>query len=429
MTDYSTIDFSDLEQASVDEVITHSLVRDVNLPSGRTIALITLDNGRDHKRPNTLGPLTLRELGDTLDALAERAAKGEIDAVAVTGKPYIFAAGADLSQISALSSRDLALKIAQRGHQVLGKLGDLGVPSFSFVNGLALGGGLEIALNSTYRTVDSSAAALALPEVFLGIIPGWGGAYLLPNLIGIENALDVAVSNPLKQNRTLKPQKAFELGIFDAIFSPADFLEASLRWADGVLAGSITVERRNAPGKLERSVKWPAAIKIARSMLENSVGPMPLSPYRALDLLAKAAKGTKEEGFAREDEALADLVASDEFAASMYAFDLVQKRAKRPVGAPDKDLARAVTKVGVIGAGLMASQFALLFVRRLQVPVVITDVSQERVEKGIASIHDEIAKLEGKGRLDSDTANQLRALVTGTTDKADFADCDFVIEA
>ena len=429
MTDYSTIDFSDLEQASVDEVITHALVRDVNLPSGRTIALITLDNGRDHKRPNTLGPLTLRELGDTLDALAERAAKGEIDAVAVTGKPYIFAAGADLSQISALSSRDLALKIAQRGHQVLGKLGSLGVPSFSFVNGLALGGGLEIALNSTYRTVDSSAAALALPEVFLGIIPGWGGAYLLPNLIGIENALDVAVSNPLKQNRTLKPQKAFELGIFDAIFSPADFLEASLRWADGVLAGSITVERRNAPGKIERSVKWPAAIKIARSMLENSVGPMPLSPYRALDLLAKAAKGTKEEGFAREDEALADLVASDEFAASMYAFDLVQKRAKRPVGAPDKDLSRAVTKVGVIGAGLMASQFALLFVRRLQVPVVITDVSQERVEKGIASIHDEIAKLEGKGRLDSDTANRLRALVTGTTDKADFADCDFVIEA
>jgi len=429
MTDYSTIDFSDLEQASVDEVVTHSLVRDVNLPSGRTIALITLDNGRDHKRPNTLGPLTLRELGDTLDVLAERAAKGEIDAVAVTGKPYIFAAGADLSQISALSSRDLALKIAQRGHQVLGKLGDLGVPSFSFVNGLALGGGLEIALNSTYRTVDSSAAALALPEVFLGIVPGWGGAYLLPNLIGIENALEVAISNPLKQNRTLKPQQAFELGIFDAIFSPADFLEASLRWADGVLAGSVSVERKNAPGKIERSVKWPAAIKIARGMLENSVGPMPLSPYRALDLLAQAAKGTKEEGFAREDEALADLVASDEFAASMYAFDLVQKRAKRPVGAPDKALARPVTKVGVIGAGLMASQFALLFVRRLQVPVVITDVSQERVEKGISYIHDEIAKLEGKGRLSSDTANQLRALVTGTTDKSDFADCDFVIEA
>lgn len=429
MTAYQNLDFSDLESAASGEVVTHSLVRDVTLASGRTLALITLTNGRDHTRPNTIGPLTLRELDETLDALAERADRREIDAVGVTGKPYIFAAGADLSQISSLTSRDLVLKIAQRGHQVLGRLATLGVPSFSFVNGLALGGGLEIALNSTYRTVDSSAAAIALPEVFLGIIPGWGGAYLLPNLIGIENALEVVISNPLKQNRTLKPQQAHDLGIFDEIFSPATFLEDSLAWADRVLGGSEKVERKNQPGRLERQAKWPAAIKIARGMLESKVGPVPLSPYRALDLLEQAAKGTKEDGFLREDEALADLAASDEFAASMYAFDLIQKRAKRPVGAPDKDLARPVTKVGVIGAGLMASQFALLFVRRLQVPVVITDVSQDRVAKGIESIKAEIAKLEGKGRLDADTANRLRSLVTGTTDKADFADCDFVIEA
>ena len=113
----------------------------------------------------------------------------------------------------------------------------------------------------------------------------------------------------------------------------------------------------------------------------------------------------------------------------MYAFDLVQKRAKRPVGAPDKALAKKVTKVGIIGAGLMASQFALLFVRRLQVPVLITDLDQARVDKGVAYIRDEIGKLEAKGRLDGDEANRLRALVHGTTDKADFADCDFVIEA
>ena len=429
MTDYDSLDFSDLENASTDEVITHSPARDIRLASGRTLALITLHNGRDHRRPNTLGPLTLRELAETLDGLAERATKGEIDAVAITGKPYIFAAGADLSQITSLSTRDLALKIAQRGHHVLGKLGKLGVPSFAFVNGLALGGGLEIALNSTYRTVDSSAAALGLPEVFLGIIPGWGGATLLPNLIGIENALEVVVSNPLKQNRMLRPEQAHELGIFDEIFGPANFLEDSLAWADGVLSGSTRVERKNVPGKIERTIKWPAAIKIARGMLEQRIGTVPLSPYRALDLLEHAAKGSLEDGFRLEDEALADLVASDEFAASMYAFDLVQKRAKRPVGAPDKALAKPVTKVGVIGAGLMASQFALLFVRRLQVPVVITDVSAERVEKGLGYIRDEIAKLEQKGRLDGDGAGRLRALVSGTTDKADFADCDFVIEA
>ncbi|TQK19499.1 3-hydroxyacyl-CoA dehydrogenase [Microbacterium sp. SLBN-154] len=425
---YAEIDFSPLSALTDDEVVTHSPVSDVRLPSGKVLALITLDNGRDHTRPNTLGPATLTELGATLDSLKKRADAGEIDAVGITGKQYILAAGADLSDITKVDSRDTARLVAQLGHRVLGQLSELGVPSFAFVNGLALGGGLEIALNSTYRTVDASAAAIALPEVFLGIIPGWGGAYLLPNLIGIENALEVVISNPLKQNRMLKPQQAYDYGIVDAIFPAANFLEDSLRWADGVLGGR-KVERKNEPGKIERLTKWPIAIKMARGMLESKIGTVPRSPYVALDLLDKAKSGTRAEGFAREDEALADLVVGDQFAASMYAFDLVQKRAKRPVGAPDKALAKKVTKVGIIGAGLMASQFALLFVRKLQVPVLITDLDQARVDKGVAYIHDEIGKLEAKGRLDADTANRLRALVTGTTDKSLYADCDFVIEA
>ncbi|WP_184752800.1 3-hydroxyacyl-CoA dehydrogenase NAD-binding domain-containing protein [Microbacterium thalassium] len=429
MTNYDEIDFSPILALTDDEVVTHSPVRDVRLPSGKTLALITLDNGRDHTRPNTLGPATMAELGETLDALKARAAAGEIDAVGITGKQYILAAGADLSDITKVGSKDNARLVAQLGHKVLGTLGELGVPSFAFVNGLALGGGLEIALNSSYRTVDASAAAIGLPEVFLGIIPGWGGAYLLPNLIGIEKALEVVISNPLKFNRMLKPQQAFDYGIMDAIFPAGNYLEDSLRWADGVLSGTVKVERKNAPGKVERLTKWPIAIKMARGMLESQIGTVPLSPYVALDLLDKAKSGTKAEGFAREDEALADLVTGDQFAASMYAFDLVQKRAKRPVGAPDKALAKKVQKVGIIGAGLMASQFALLFVRKLQVPVLITDLDQTRVDKGIAYIHDEIGKLEAKGRLDGDAANRLRALVRGTTDKSEYADCDFVIEA
>ncbi len=426
---YDDIDFSPLDALTGDEVVTHSLVRDVRLASGRTLALITLDNGRDHTRPNTLGPATLAELGGVLETLAARAAAGEIDAVGITGKQYILAAGADLSDVSRLPSKEIAKLVAQRGHQVLGRLSQLGVPSFAFVNGLALGGGLEIALNSTYRTVDASAAAIALPEVFLGLIPGWGGAYLLPNLIGIENALEVVISNPLKQNRVLKPQQAYDLGIMDAIFPAVSYLEDSLAWADRVLSGAVSVTRKNEPGKLERLTKWPIAVKVARGMLESKIGTVPKAPYLALELLEKARGGSRDEGFAREDDALAELISGDQFAASMYAFDLVQKRAKRPVGAPDKALAKKVTKVGVIGAGLMASQFALLFVRKLQVPVLITDLDQARVDKGLAYIRDEIGRLEAKGRIDSDTAGKLRSLVHGTVDKSEYADCDFVIEA
>jgi len=421
--------FATLAALDPDEVVTHSYVRDVPLASGKTLALVTLDNGKDHTRPSTLGPNTLLEFAGVLDAQKERASRGEIQGLAVTGKQFIFAAGADLSKVGEIPDRETGKAMAQLGHWALGKLSELGVPSFVFTNGLALGGGVEIGLNADYRTIDGSTAGFALPEVFLGIIPGWGGAWLLPNLIGIENALEVVISNPLKNNRMLTGQQAFDLGIADAIFPAANFLEDSIKWADGVLTGAIKVKRKNEPGKVERLAKWDIAIGIAEKTLASRIGKVAQSPYRALELLKSAKSVDKKKGFELEDEALADLISGDQFRASIYAFNLVQKRAKRPAGAPDKALARPVTKVGVIGAGLMARQFALLFVRRLQVPVVITDLDQGRVDEGVAWIRGEIQALLAKGRISQDESNRLTALVTGTTDKSDFADCDWVIEA
>lgn len=425
---YDEVDFSELLALSDEEVVTHSSVTDIILASGRVLALVTLDNGLDHTRPNTLGPRTLMALDDTLVLLATRAQAGEIHGVAVTGKPYFLAAGADLSRVADIPSKAVARKLAELGHRALGRLRELGVPSFVFINGLALGGGLEIALNADYRTVDSSAPAIALPEVFLGLVPGWGGAYLLPNLIGIENALTVMLSNPLKNNRMLSAKEAFELGIADAMFGPGRFLEQSLDWVDAVLGGA-KVKRRNEPGKVERAVKWDAAIKIARSTVAQRLGTVAKSPYAALDLMAAAKSGTRDDGFAREDDVLAELIAGDQFQASIYSFNLVQKRAKKPAGAPDPKLANTITKVGIIGAGLMARQFALLFARRLRVPVVLTDIDQERLDQALSYIHGEIDALLAKNRIGSDDAGRVRALVSGTTDPSAFSDADWVIEA
>ena len=302
------------------------------------------------------------------------------------------------------------------------------MPSFVFINGLALGGGLEIALNADYRTINKTAPAVALPEVFIGLIPGWGGAYLLPNLIGIKNALKVIIENPLKQNRVLSPEDAYELGIADAMFDSARYLEDSLVWADKVING-MKVKRKHEPNAIEKATIWGPAVSIARSMVEEKLGKVPLSPYKALDLIAEAKSGSKEDAFRREDDAIEELIASDQFRASIYAFNLVQKHAKKPTGAPDKSLARKVTKVGVIGAGLMASQFALLFLRRLQVPVVITDVSQDRIDKGIQYIKDELQKLVDKGRLSTDDRNRFIGNLSGSLDYSAFANCDWVIEA
>jgi 3-hydroxyacyl-CoA dehydrogenase len=163
--------------------------------------------------------------------------------------------------------------------------------------------------------------------------------------------------------------------------------------------------------------------------VEEKLGKVPLSPYKALDLIAEAKSGGKEDAFRREDDAIEELIASDQFRASIYAFNLVQKHAKKPTGAPDKSLARKVTKVGVIGAGLMASQFALLFLRRLQVPVVITDVSQDRIDKGIQYIKDELQKLVDKGRLSTDDRNRFIGNLSGSLDYSAFSNCDWVIEA
>jgi 3-hydroxyacyl-CoA dehydrogenase/enoyl-CoA hydratase/carnithine racemase len=428
MTNYEQIDYSELVELAHDEVVTHSFVRDVRLASGKTLALITLDNGKDHTRPNTLGPKSLLELNDVLVTLTERASRGEIQAVGITGKPFILAAGADLSKVRDLTSVNQAKKLGQLGHRTLGRLGTLGVPSFAFVNGLALGGGLEIALNSTYRTVDTSAAALALPEVFLGLIPGWGGATLLPRLIGLRNAITVAIENPLKNNRMMSPADALKFGVVDAAFAPARFLEESLAWADSVLGG-MHVDRPNQPRALARTFGWPTVARVARKKLESKIGTVPLSPYLALETMAASARGTVADGFAREDEALAKLISGDQFQASMYAFNLVQKHAKNPNGAPDKELAQKVTKVGVIGAGLMARQFALLFLRRLRVPVLLTDVDQGRLDEAIGYIHSELESQHGKGKLSLDELNRLRALVSGTTDIAQFADADWIIEA
>ncbi len=267
---------------------------------------------------------------------------------------------------------------------------------------------------------------MALPETFLGLVPGWGGCYLLPNLVGPANALKVIIENPMNMNRMLKGPQAFELGMADAMFEPADFLEQSLLWAGRVLTGETKVER---PEISRDESEWAGAVKAAKALVDLKTGGRSPAPYRALQLVAAARTAGRDEAFAAEDEVLADLVMGDELRAGLYSFDLVQRRAKRPAGAPDKALARPVTKVGIVGAGLMASQLALLFAQRLEVPVVMTDLDEGRVAKGVGYVHGEVDKLLAKGRVGPDKANRLKALVTGSTSKDGFADADFVIEA
>ncbi|QLE74476.1 3-hydroxyacyl-CoA dehydrogenase [Streptomyces rectiverticillatus] len=410
-----------------DEVVTQAHVRHFDLPSGAgRFALITLDNGLDHTKPTTFGPQSLANLNAAIDQVEKEAAEGAITGIGLTGKPFIFAVGADLKGVELLKKHEEALAIGKGGHDVFKRLSSLAVPTFAYYNGAAMGGGVEVGLHCTYRTVSKAIPAFSLPEVFLGLVPGWGGCTLLPNLIGADRAVSVIIENSLNQNRQLKGKQVFELGIADALFEGADFLEQSLLWTASVLKGDTQVDR----AEIDRGEAWDQAVERGRSIADSKVHGAAPAAYRALDIISAAKNGDLRQGFDAEDQALADLIMGEELRSGIYSFNLVQKRAKRPAGAPDRSLARPVTKVGVVGAGLMASQLALLFARRLEVQVVLTDIDQERIDKGVGYVHGEIDKLLAKGRIGNDKANRLKAAVTGSLDKAaGFGDADFVIEA
>ena len=408
-----------------DEVVTKSLHREVDLSlfgfSG-TLSLITLDNGLDHTRPNTLGPESLQQI----EAAFLAAESSNSAAIAITGKPFIFAAGADLSALPFVAKKEQALAMGKYGHDVFKKFGRSKKPTFAFINGLALGGGLEIGLHCHYRTLASTAFT-ALPECFLGIVPGWGGATLLPKLIGPEKAVQVIILNALNNNTMMKAKDALALGVVDAVYEPADFLEKSCAFAARILSGKEKIERSDFS---KDDAAWERAMATGKAAIAKKYGGADIeSPRRGLELIAAARTHTLDQGYDAEDEILANLVMDNPLRASLYAFNLIQKKRKKVEGAPKPAVARKVTRAGVVGAGLMASQLALLIVRNLKVPVVMTDLDQARVDKGVAWVHAEIAKLVEKKRIQPEAAARLTALVSGSVDQKSFANCDFIIEA
>ncbi len=413
-----------LPEGAPEEVITNALLRDVELSafggSGK-LALITLDNGHDHNRPNTFGVKSLQALDSAItDAIGRNPS-----AIAIIGKPFIFAAGADLSALPFLNKREQALAIGKLGHDVFRRLGESAIPTFAFINGLALGGGLEVALHCHYRTLASTAFT-ALPEVFLGLVPGWGGATLLPKLIGPERAVQVIILNALNNNAMMKAKDALTLGVVDSVFEPADFLERSIAFAVSILNASTKIERLDYAS----DANWDKALASGKAAALKKYGGAEIAaPTKALELIASARSNSNSEGFGAENQVLADLTMSDPLRASLYAFNLIQKKRKKVEGVPKPALARKVSKVGVVGAGLMASQLALIMLRNLKRPIVMTDIDQERADKGVAWVKNEIAKLVEKKRMSSESARRLTSLISGSGDQSVFAGCDFIIEA
>jgi 3-hydroxyacyl-CoA dehydrogenase/enoyl-CoA hydratase/carnithine racemase len=382
------------------------------------IALVTIDNGADWRKPSTFGPEALVSLSEVLGRLRTRDWRGLV----LTGKPLVFAVGADITQFPGITP-DRAREGGRAGHELFGRLRELPFATLAAVNGAALGGGLEIALHCDVRTVASNVRHLGFPEVFLGLFPAWGGTQLTPRLVGAEAAVKLIVDNPLKQNRLVRAAEALELGLVDHVLEPVEFLDESIE---------LLLRRIEAgEGKREPAADLSDASEVvrkARARVDDVVHGQAPAPYRALELIEGAASWSLADGYAAEEDALADLLPGPEAQASIYAFDVVERRIKKPAGIPDAQ-PRKLQQIGVVGAGLMATQLATLFLRRLEVPVVLTDVAAGRSEAAVESIRSELAGLVGKGRLGEGKARFLGSIVSSGTGLEAYAGCDLVLEA
>ena len=367
-----------------------------------TVALVTIDNGEDYTKPTTLGRSAFASAVDVIDELE----RGDWTAAVFTGKPFVFCVGADLDEFGQIEDPREGIRA---GHDIFSRIRKLPFPTVAAINGAALGGGLELALHCTARTLATNVRHIGFPEVFLSIIPGWGGTQLLPKLVGPDVAAKVIVLNPLRQNKLLTAAEALELGLVDVLFDPVEFVDESLAYARML-------------GEVERAEPdWSnveTALRKARSRVDDAVHGATRAPYVALDLIAGAHDWTLEEGYAQEENAMAELLVSPQAQASAYAFTVVERRTKKGTGIPEVP-PRAIRKVGIVGAGLMATQLATLFLRRLEVPTVLRDLEQSRIDDALATIRDEVGRKKPF----------LATIVSGGTGWDQFEGCDLVLEA
>ncbi len=388
-------------------------------PVGR-IAILTMDNGEDHNQPNTFGAEALASLNDALD---EVEAADDLKGLMLTGKPFIFAVGADLKQFQGMDA-EAAREGGRRGHEAFARLQALPIPTLAAINGACMGGGLEIALHCDYRTLSTGAQVLAFPEVFLSILPAWGGTQLAPRIVGAKDAIETIVNNSLNNNKVMSPKEAFDRGFADRFIDSATFLDDSVALLERLISGDESIER-----DVDATEGLDEALANARGMADGKTKGATRAPYVALELIEFAARGGDlEEGRRKEQDALAELLPARQAQASVYSFNLTQQRVKRQPWKPDAE-PKKIRKAAIIGSGLMGAQLGVLHLQRLEVPLVMKDIDEDVLVTAREHIEGELDKRVAKGRLHEGKARFLKGLVTYTTSYDDVAGADWVLEA
>ena len=377
----------------------------VSLSVHGPVAVITMD-----KQPvNSLGAALRAGIADALDQANANAA---VRAIVLTGTARAFSAGADVTEFGTPNAaREPNLRV------VIAMLEDSPKPVIGAIAGQCLGGGLELAMGCHFR-VASADANLGLPEVKLGLLPGAGGTQRLPRLVGLETALNMVVSgNPVAA------AKLAGTALVDQIVD-GDLVQGAIVFAQGVLDKGLPLRR--ARDLKVQDPQGQAFLQFAR----NTVGAMSKNfpaPMKCLEAVAASLNKPFDEGVRVEREGFLSLMASPESRALRHVFAAERAAAKIP-GLPADTPLRNIAKVGVIGAGTMGGGITMNFLN-VGIPVVLLEMKQEALDKGLATIRRNYENTMKKGKLKPEQVEQRMALVTGTLSYDAFADADLVIEA
>jgi 3-hydroxyacyl-CoA dehydrogenase len=369
------------------------------------IAVLRLDN----PPVNSLGH-ELRAL--LFDGLERAAADDGIEAVVVIGSGKGFSGGADIREFGTPKASAQPNLLA-----LIRAIEQSGKPVIAAIDGICMGGGLELALACHYR-VGVPGARIALPEVKLGLLPGAGGTQRLPRLIGVEAALNMIVSGAPVASENLRAS-----GLFDA-FSDGDLLAASVDFARMVVA-----ERRPLKRVRDLSIDMPNAeayFQFARNSVKAAAGRYP-APLACVEAVAAAVQQPFDAGLKRERELFMSLMLSPESAALRHVFQ-AERAASHILDVPPDTPIREIRRVGVVGAGTMGGGIAMTLINA-GLPVWLLETSQEALDRGLATIRRNYQGALRKGTLTEASLEKRLSLITPILDYAPLRDADLIIEA
>ena len=349
-----------------------------------------------------------------VDGLAQANADAAVKAVVIIGSGKVFCGGADIKEFGspkAFAAPDL--------HVTIAAVEQSAKPVVAAIHGVAMGGGLELALGCHYRVV-AKGTQIALPEVNIGIVPGAGGTQRLPRVLGVETALQMittGASVPSDKLAAAPGQKLFNQLV------DGDLLPAAIAFAHSV------ADARPLPSVRDLSVAAPAdADAFAKARAELSKTRKNLeAPQRCVDCVEAATKLDLDAGIAFERKVFEGLVTSDQARALRHAF-FGERAASKIPDVPDTTPLRDIKQVAVIGAGTMGGGITMCFLNA-GVPVKLLEMKQEAIDRGVGIIRKNYEAQVAKGKLSQDKYEQRMALLTTTLSYDDIGQADLVIEA